>query len=188
MSDFSELKGKTLKHIEVCGTEEIYFVTTDNEVYRMWHDQDCCESVQIEEICGDLNRLLHSPIGLAEEVTNTSDDAKDEDDSFTWTFYRLATNHGFVTIRWYGTSNGYYSESVDFDRVEFENSCKNCPYAYSDWIHNDSDVYAIKCHKSKTYRETEVGVQIQWDYSKRPINISRFDKAPEFCYFRKNFM
>jgi hypothetical protein len=54
---------------------------------------------------------------MAEEVTEEGED--DEfGDSSTWTFYKFATNKGYVTIRWFGTSNGYYSESVDFAKVK----------------------------------------------------------------------
>ncbi len=57
-----------------------------------------------------------------EEVSYEGEDPKEiesrkHDESFTWTFYKIQTIKGSMTIRWYGTSNGYYSESVDFERI-----------------------------------------------------------------------
>jgi hypothetical protein len=119
--EVSELIGKTLVSVTVNDAkDEIRFVTNGGATYLMWHDANCCESVDIESITGDLRDLIGTPILMAEEATSTENpvDAKPEtieyQDSFTWTFYKLATIKGYVDIRWYGSSNGYYSESVDF--------------------------------------------------------------------------
>lgn len=89
------------------------------ERWQMRHDQDCCESCSIEDIVGDLEDLVGAPIAIAEESTNSdgSGDPSNYNESFTWTFYRLATVKGYVTIRWYGSSNGYYSETASFERI-----------------------------------------------------------------------
>lgn len=120
--NFDILKDRIIKQI-VRNDEEgtLRFILAEGTVYKMFHDQDCCEAVYIEDICGDLEDLLDSPILQAEEVSNSEDPPPESEyspDSYTWTFYKLATNKGSVTIRWYGESNGYYSESVSFVEEE----------------------------------------------------------------------
>lgn len=121
--EFAELVGKTLSKVEGrVGDEEIHFETDDGITYMMYHDQDCCENVLVEDINGELEWLIGSPIITAEEATNADDEYKDfpppeHPDSYTWTFYKIATAKGHVVIRWLGESNGYYSESVAFKKM-----------------------------------------------------------------------
>lgn len=149
-SDFSTLKGKVLKEVRV-EKDEVFFVTDKGEEFKLFHSQDCCESVSVEEVIGDTKDLIGAAILLAEEVSSTEPDeaalaqrkaeyekekAEYEKDgrefyyssfesytesryeSETWTFYKLSTIKGSVTIRFYGSSNGYYSESVDFVQLK----------------------------------------------------------------------
>lgn len=109
------LKGKIITEIDN-SVDEIRFTDSDGKVYLMYHDQDCCELVTIDDIVGDLNDLLNSPILEAEVVSNDEGPKNAEyDESYTWTFYKIGTIKGNVTIKWYGTSNGYYSEYVTFE-------------------------------------------------------------------------
>ena len=115
---FESLVGVTLSKIEN-KTDELHFYAADGRHWQMVHWQDCCESVEIEDITGDLEDLIGSPILVAEASSNRGEN-KNSYDSETWTFYKIDTAKGGVTIRWYGTSNGYYSESVDFELVQQE--------------------------------------------------------------------
>jgi hypothetical protein len=116
---FEDLVGKTLKSVDNMANERLVFTLDDGTQYMLHHYQDCCESVEIEDIVGELDDLVGSPILMAEEISSVDEPAKEEyEESFTWTFYKLATIKGYVTVRWYGSSNGYYSESVDFSRCD----------------------------------------------------------------------
>jgi hypothetical protein len=127
MVEFKDLLGKTLIKIDIdYNNDKITFHCNNETVYQLFHQHDCCESVTIDDIVGDLEDLLENPITLAEEVSNyeptSEEDIKRTEEingwgSCTWTFYKLATVKGYVDIKWFGESNGYYSESVDFKQL-----------------------------------------------------------------------
>ena len=114
--------GDTVKISEgYAGGEVMTFTLETGEVYQLYHSQDCCENVTIEDINGNLDDLVGANIGLAEEAISYNKNppgvpSQEYQDSFTWTFYKLATVKGYVTIRWYCEANGYYSKSVDWGR------------------------------------------------------------------------
>lgn len=123
MAELKDLIGKTMAAVEL-SNDDIVFTTREGERYRLYHDQDCFESVTVDSIVGDLSDLVGAPILLAEEVVHVCENPPGveppEDlyqESFTWTFYKFATRKGYVDIRWYGGSNGFYSERVSFERV-----------------------------------------------------------------------
>lgn len=79
--------------------------------YKIYHEQDCCETVVVDDICGDFNDLVGHPLTTFEERSGHYKDDR-EFESVTWTFYEFAGPKGSVNVRWCGESNGYYSESV----------------------------------------------------------------------------
>ncbi len=114
ITSFEDMVGRIVTKTKVT-EDEMYLYFTPSNYVKFYHDQDCCESVYIDDVCGDLNDLIGSPLLVAEEVSTEGVPADNTcDDYYTWTFYRFATAKGDVTVKWYGSSNGYYSESVDF--------------------------------------------------------------------------
>ena len=57
----NELIGKVIKTI-IQDDNEWTFRCDDGSEYRMYHEQDCCECVEIKEIHGDIRDLIDSPI------------------------------------------------------------------------------------------------------------------------------
>lgn len=111
-TQFSKLKGHIIEKIEV--SDEIITFYCENDItFCCKHDQDCCEDVHLSETIGDIDDLLYCPVMAAEEVSSGFETPKNINaESYIWTFYNVETQKGFVTFRWYGESNGYYSESV----------------------------------------------------------------------------
>lgn len=118
--------GKTPTMIGVDKEEnEVTWHFTDGSKLIMYHMQNCCESVWIESVVGDFNDLIGVPLLKAEEATDKGGagrpDSREDDghwhSSTTWTFYKFASIKGYVDMRWCGSSNGYYSESVDLEFI-----------------------------------------------------------------------
>ena len=105
MKQFCDLVGRKIVSIDgaVEGSERIVFTLDNGKKCILTHFQDCCETVTVNDVCGDVTDLLNSPILLAEEVCS-SDVSPDDVDlpinngSYTWTFYKLSTINGGVTI------------------------------------------------------------------------------------------
>jgi hypothetical protein len=110
-ANIADMVGKVFTSVTEDGNTMVFENATDRYVF--FHSQDCCESVGINDIVGDLSDLVGEPLLIADEVDGESPADFEAYDSYSWTFYKFATRKGYVDVRWLGESNGYYSESVD---------------------------------------------------------------------------
>lgn len=111
---FKILLDTILKEITINEQQtEIVFELEDGRKFKMYHQQECCEDVYVESVVGDIEDILGTEILGAEEAANRETD----NGFFTWTFYKLRTRKGYLDIRWCGSSNGYYSEKVQFEQL-----------------------------------------------------------------------
>lgn len=117
----ASMVGKTF--FEVISDGETLMFRNEDETYYFNHNQDCCECVAIEDIAGELSDLVGYPLTMAEVSESENDSALPPPDgrggdSYTWTFYKFATVKGYVTVRFFGDSNGFYSETVTIHNVK----------------------------------------------------------------------
>ena len=111
-SDISRMVGLTMISVINENDARLIFTSTDGRRFEFHYVPDCCASCVIEDVCGDLSDLVGSPLVEADEVSNYEGPVPEYAESYTWTFYRFSTVKGTVTVRWFGESHGYYSESV----------------------------------------------------------------------------
>lgn len=117
--NIEELLGKIIVSIDRAEDDRyLGFNCSDGYSYVMYSEEwgyDNDMDLYLEDVCGNLEDLLKYPITMAEEINN--EEGYQDGYHCTWTFYKLATIKGYVTLRWCGFSNGYYSEAVDIAKA-----------------------------------------------------------------------
>jgi hypothetical protein len=115
------LIGETMVQVDGMkkGAAEIKMTSASGRKFRFHHFQDYCESVLVEGVVGNPNDLVGRPLLVAREDQSAAESTPfgPDTDVGQWTFYNLATVAGYVTIRWLGDSNGYYSMDVYFEEL-----------------------------------------------------------------------
>lgn len=116
--DLKDLVGEKVISIKGSVGDSVFEIQTVNFSLELYHSQHCCESVYIVDICGNPSDLIDGFLTMSEEVSSgglsSTEEKRIEEGttSFTWTFYKFATQKTYVTVSFFGESNGYYSESV----------------------------------------------------------------------------
>ncbi len=181
ISSLCFLKGQTLSSVNITGDGNgISFATVDGREYILEHDQECCETVTLEDVCGDLGDLVGSPILIAEHRTGEAPLSDDPDsdihgshDCAEYNFYEIATNKGSVTIRFHGQSNGYYSMGASL-KAKGEGGG-----TYTTVVHKDLfrvDRFLISRHENGTFEMYDYKSQNRLA-CRTPENIEKFLSA-----------
>lgn len=110
----SSLSGEVVKSVTGGKKDDDEMIITfeSGKAIKVFHEQDCCESVYIEDEESDdiVGGFVHFAGFVSGEGGYFDDDAYN---SHTWSFLKIDTSKGSIWQRWLGESNGYYSEEVD---------------------------------------------------------------------------
>jgi len=123
-TEFKDLVGEILDHVDIFPKDkenpsEIILTTRSGKKFKIYHSQDCCEHVFLESVQGEWKELIGQTIN---EVSNLEKDASDEEqyNHATRTILKFKADYDTVITKWYGSSNGYYSESVNIRELKGE--------------------------------------------------------------------
>lgn len=111
--DISSLQGETLSYVDQ-SDDQILLTTKSGRKIMIYHEQDCCESVRIEDTEGNWKDLIGRVLLYVGEDT---DDVELDWGSGTKTTFTFKVDGDTVISRWIGESNGYYSEKVDIKEL-----------------------------------------------------------------------
>ena len=96
METINKLVGQVIVSVEGCvvGSESMLITTEGGDTFHWYHQESCCESVEIVQVDGDVSDLVGQVCAMAEETGENGPDTDDE--SYTWTFYKFASTKGYV--------------------------------------------------------------------------------------------
>ena len=108
--NISELVGQFFSNVCIVETDDgdkLIFEKSNGDTYSFYPNRECCESITLKEIVGNLSNLENSPILIVEENWYDTD-------VYSWSFYKFkfVTQKGHVDISWYPESNGCYPTGV----------------------------------------------------------------------------
>lgn len=108
--------GETIKYIDVDEYDhQIRVETESGRVFLIYHKQDCCESVRLVDINGNIKHLEGKVI---EDFSHMSKRYSNEyGNSETTTIITFFVDDSTVTTRLIGESNGYYSEEISVEEI-----------------------------------------------------------------------
>lgn len=121
--EYSNIINQTITGVDIStydNNDAVILYFENGHYPAIYHDEECCESVELIDEDNDNHQSLRDLVGaklLNFDVTSNKPETT-EYESETWTFYNLVTTKDIVQLRWFGTSNGYYSEEV-YDKVGY---------------------------------------------------------------------
>lgn len=93
-------------------SSDAIYLFSDNTYLHVYHEQDCCEAVEIVDEESD---DIAGGVVISFELVGGETEFRGVEGTMTWSFVKLRTTKGDVWQRWLGESNGYYSEEVDLN-------------------------------------------------------------------------
>jgi hypothetical protein len=109
--EFEDLKKEILVNITYT-SYQVVFQTKSGKKFKLFHRQDCCESVYLADVYGRVEDILNKKIL---DVDSSSVNLNPEYGDNHYQIYRITTQEGELSFRFSGSSNGYYSTAVDFE-------------------------------------------------------------------------
>lgn len=120
MTELSDLIGNVFDTVTLNGGA-VEFYNNNKLMFCLHHEQSCCEIVELIDGFDELHLLQNGPIMQSYATYSHDGELKYTEngnsyDNLTWSFYTFSTFYHSVTLRFYGQSNGCYSETVDLYR------------------------------------------------------------------------